>query len=387
MHNIELVNNIAKEGLATFPENKYHLGTELDSPAAILLRSANIHDHEIPPSLLAVGRAGAGVNNIPLDKMTARGIPVFNTPGANANAVKELVLTGMFLGCRNICQGWDYTNNLDHNNSELKKQVESGKKQFRGFEIAGKTLGVIGLGAIGTKVANAAIALEMKVIGYDPAMTVQNALELTPTVQRAQSLERIFRECDFITIHVPLIESTKNLISTISFDHMKKGMVLLNFSRDGIINNDDLLKALESEKVYNYICDFPSAELFNHPRIITLPHLGASTEEAEVNCAIMIAEQIQDFLENGNIAHSVNFPAINMPRNGGYRTIIVNENQPNMVGQITTTIAEGNINIIDMLNKSRDDIAVTLIDTDAELSPTTIDAIRGIKGIVSLRVL
>ncbi len=384
MYNILTLNNIAKIGLDQFNPKQYNISGNTDTPDAILLRSHNMHDMLIPPSTQLIVRAGAGTNNIPTAEMTKLGIPVLNTPGANANAVKELVITGMLLACRNVCTAWNYVNSLK-GKTEIKKEVEAHKKNFAGFELPGKTLGVIGLGSIGVKVANAACGLDMKVIGFDPAMTVQNAWELSANVQKADQLADVFKHADFISVHVPLIDATKNLINAKAFSSMKKGVVLLNFARDGIIDNQVLLKALESQQVSRYVCDFPEPELLEHNNIICLPHLGASTREAEENCAVMAAHQIQQFLEDGTIKHSVNFPAVKLPRTEGHRISVVNANVPKMVAQISSVLSDANLNIIDMINKSRDNIAYTLLDIDKPASKEILDKIAQIDGIVRVR--
>jgi len=387
MYKILTLNNISVAGLDRLPRDRYEIASEIAHPDAIMLRSFKMHDMEIPSTVKAIGRAGAGVNNIPVDKMTALGIPVFNAPGANSNAVKELVLAGMLIAARNIGQAWNYARGLSGDDGEINREVEKGKKQFVGFELPGRTLGVIGLGAIGVKVANAARALGMRVVGYDPTITVESAWKLTHDVEQAISVDDLLSKSDFITFHVPLVDSTKNMINAERLRLMKKNAVLLNFSRAGIIDDQAVIEAMDKGRLYAYICDFPSNLLKDHPRCITLPHLGASTSEAEENCAIMIADQLRDYLEDGNITNSVNFPNINLPRNGGFRIAIVNSNVPNMVGQISTDLAEANLNIADMLNRSRGDVAVTLLDIDKEPTAETIEQIKGIKGVLSVRCL
>ncbi|MCB1867087.1 MAG: phosphoglycerate dehydrogenase [Gammaproteobacteria bacterium] len=387
MYKIQTLNNISVAGLDRLPRDKYEVASEIANPDAIMLRSFKMHDMEIPKSVKAVGRAGAGVNNIPVDKMTELGVPVFNAPGANSNAVKELVLAGMLIAARNIGQAWDFARGLSGDDVTINKEVEKGKKQFVGFELPGRTLGVIGLGAIGVKVANAARALGMNVIGYDPTITVESAWKLTHDVEQALSVDDLLSKSDFVTFHVPLVDSTKNMINAERLKLMKKNAILLNFSRSGIIDDEAVVAALDTARLYAYICDFPSNLLKDHPRCITLPHLGASTAEAEQNCAIMVADQLKGYLENGNIRNSVNFPNINLPRNGGYRIAVVNSNVPNMVGQISTDLAEAGLNIVDMLNRSRAGIAVTLMDTDKEPPAETLDQIRSIDGVLSVRCL
>jgi len=387
MYKILTLNNISVAGLDRLPRDKYEVASEIAHPDAILLRSYKMHDMEIPAAVKAIGRAGAGVNNIPVEKMTGKGIAVFNAPGANSNAVKELVLAGMLMAARNLGQAWRFARGLSGEDAEINKAVEQGKKQFVGFELPGRTLGVIGLGAIGVRVANAARALGMNVIGYDPTITVHSAWQLAADVEQALSVDDLLSRSDFVTFHVPLIDSTRNMINEQRLRLMKKGSVLLNFARHGIIDDELAVAALEEGKLYAYICDFPSNLLKDHPRCVTLPHLGASTKEAEENCAIMVADEVRDYLENGNIRHSVNFPAISLPRNGGYRIAVVNSNVPNMVGQISTDLAEAGLNIVDMLNKSREGIAVTLMDMDKQPDQGTIDRLAAIEGVLSVRCL
>ena len=387
MYKILTLNNISVAGLERLPREQYEIASEIQHPDAILLRSFKMHDMEIPSTLKAVGRAGAGVNNIPVDKMSAAGIPVFNAPGANANAVKELVITGMLLACRNICQAWDFARELEGDDAEINKQVEAGKKNFGGFELPGRTLGVIGLGAIGRQVANAAVALGMKVIGYDPGITVEGAWALSANVKKAVSVDELLSQVDFVTFHVPLIDATKNMINAERLKSMKDNVVILNFARGGIVDDAAVCEAIKAGKVYAYVCDFPSNLLKKHERVITLPHLGASTVEAEDNCAIMVAEQVRDYLENGNITNSVNFPEVHMPRTEGVRLAVVNSNVPNMVGQITTALATGGLSIVDMINKSRADLAYTMVDVDQDISEGVLDAVRAIDGVLAVRVM
>jgi len=387
MYKILTLNNISVAGLEKLPRDEYEVASEIQNPDAILLRSYKMHDMDLPKSLKAVGRAGAGVNNIPIEKMNELGIPVFNAPGANANAVKELVISGMLLACRNITAAWDFANNISGDDKALSKQVEAGKKQYVGFELPGRTLGVIGLGAIGIQVANAALSLGMKVIGFDPEITVERAWQLSSDVKQATSVDHLLSVSNFITFHVPLVEGTKNLINEERIKLMLDQSVVLNFARDGIVNNDAIKKALDSGKIYAYVCDFPANDLKGKPKVIALPHLGASTKEAEDNCAIMVADQIKDYLENGNIANSVNFPEVNMLRNDGCRIAIVNKNVPNMLGQVSTTLAEAKLNIIDMLNKSRAGIAYTLVDVETEVLDQVIESIRKIDGVLSVRLV
>jgi len=387
MYKILTLNNISPVGLERLPRDKYEIASEIQHPDAILLRSFKMHGMDVPATLKAVGRAGAGVNNIPVDALSARGIPVFNAPGANANAVKELVIAGMLLACRNICQAWDFARSLQGDDATLNKLVEEGKKDFAGFELPHRTLGVVGLGAIGREVANAALALGMKVIGFDPGITVQGAWKLSSDVQQAGSIDELLSKVDFISFHVPLNEATRHLINAQRLKLMKPNAVIINFAREGIVDDAAVSAAIKAGKVYAYVCDFPSQLLKNHERVITLPHLGASTEEAEDNCAIMVAEQVRDYLENGNIRNSVNFPEVVMPRNGGYRIAIANANVPNMVGQISTAMAKSNLNIIDLLNKSRGDLAFTLADVESEIPASVIEEIAKIDGVLAVRTL
>lgn len=387
MYKILTLNNISVAGLERLPRDRYEIASEIQHPDAILLRSFKMQDMELPATLKAVGRAGAGVNNIPVEKLSERGIPVFNAPGANANAVKELVLAGMLLAARNICQAWDFSRNQEGDDATINKSVEAGKKNFVGFELPGRTLGVIGLGAIGVQVCNAALALGMKVIGYDPDITVQRAWQLSSEVQQATSVDDLLNRIDFVTFHVPLIDATRSMINADRLKSMKKGVVLLNFARNGIIDDVAVLAAIDSGKVYAYVCDFPSNLLKNHARVITLPHLGASTVEAEENCAIMVADQVRDYLENGTVTNSVNFPEVQMPRTDGYRLSVVNANVPNMLGQISTILADAGHNIVDMLNKSRGGLAYTLVDVETAVGDACLDRLRGIKGVLSVRTL
>ena len=385
MLNIQVLNNISPLGLGKFSKETYDVSSSDENPDAILVRSAKMHDMEIGDSLKAVGRAGAGVNNIPLEKMSDKGVVVFNTPGANANAVKELVISSMLLASRNICQGWDYVNKLPLEN--LKTTVEDGKKQYSGSELPGKTLGIVGLGAIGVEIANAASMLGMDVIGYDPSISKKNAWKISSEVEEALSLEELFSRSDFVSFHVPLVDATKNLLDAKRISLLPEGCVIINMSRDGIVDEDELIKSLDSGKVKYYVTDFPIDEKKNHDRVIALPHLGASTSEAEENCAIMIAKQVKDYLEHGNIVNSVNFPDSKMPRAGEERLAITHRNVPNMVRQITKEIAEEGANIVDMLNKSRGDFAYTLIDIEKEIPKTVIENIKQVEGILKVRAL
>jgi D-3-phosphoglycerate dehydrogenase len=385
MQNIQVLNNISPLGLEKFPKEFYDVSNSKDNPDAILVRSAKMHDIDIGNSLKAVGRAGAGVNNIPLQKMSDNGVVVFNTPGANANAVKELVISSMLLASRNICQGWSYVNDLPLDN--LKATVEDGKKQYSGSELPGKTLGIVGLGAIGVEIANAASMLGMDVIGYDPSISKKNAWKISSDVEEALSLEELFSRSDFVSFHVPLVEATKNLLNAKRIALLPQGCVVINMSRDGIVDEEELIKSLDSGNVKYYVTDFPIDEKKNHERVIALPHLGASTSEAEDNCALMIVKQVKEYLENGNIINSVNFPDAKMPRAGQERLAITHRNVPNMVRQITKAIAEEEANIVDMLNKSKGEFAYTLIDIEEKIPNSVIDNIKKVEGILKVRAL
>nr|VFJ68661.1 MAG: D-3-phosphoglycerate dehydrogenase [Candidatus Kentron sp. FW] len=387
MCKILTLNNISIKGLEQLPRDRYEVASEIQNPDAILLRSYKMHDMELPGSLKAVGRAGAGVNNIPVDKLSRLGIPVFNTPGANANAVKELALAAMFLAARNLCPAWDYAHNLTGSDQEIQKLVEAGKKQFKGFELPGRTLGVIGLGAIGVLVSNAALSLGMKVIGYDPSITVRRAWQLSSAVQQAISIDDLLARSDFVSVHVPLTDTTRGMLDDKRIPTMRDDAVLLNFSRGDVVDEEAVVAALDAGKLRTYACDFPSNTLRGNQRVIMLPHLGASTEEAEDNCAIMVANQVREFLENGTIHNSVNFPTVEMAPGKGFRISVVNANVPNMLGQISTALAEAHLNILDMSNRSRDDLAYTLIDVQEPVSPEVIDRIKGIEGVMRARAL
>jgi len=381
------LNNISVRGLERLPRARYEVASEIGHPDAILLRSADMHSMEIPQSVLAVARAGAGTNNVPVAALSRRGVPVFNAPGANANAVKELVLAGLFLAARNICQSWGYVRGLQGDDHAIEEAVEKGKKKFVGYELPGRTLGVIGLGAIGVEVANAALALRMNVLGYDPQITVQRAWQLSSGVEQALSLDDLFARCDMVTVHVPLMPATRGLVNEARLRLMRSGGVVLNFSRAQIVEEAAVLSALDSGQLSAYVCDFPTRASKDHAKVVALPHLGASTGEAEENCAIMVADTLRDFLENGNVRNSVNFPEAVLPRIGGSRIAIANDNVPNMVGQISTCLAEAKLNIADLLNKSRGDLAYTLIDTDATIDPGVLVRLREIPGVLSARLV
>jgi len=387
MFKVLTLNNIAVEGLRRLPRERYEIASEIAHPDAILLRSHNMHDMDIPDTVAVVGRAGAGTNNIPCDELAHRGVPVFNAPGANANAVKELVIGGMLMGARNLGNAREYVKTLTETGEDLKKAVEAGKKQFVGFELPGKTIGVIGLGAIGVEVANAALALGMKVVGFDPAITVTNAWQLSSGVDQAETLDQLFQHADFVTCHVPLLDATRNMVNADRLALMNKGGVLINFARGGVVDDDAALAALDSGKLHAFVSDFPTPKLIAHPKVIALPHLGASTGEAEENCAIMVAENVKDYLENGNIRYSVNYPHARLPRLDAWRITVANRNVPNMVGQISTCIAEAGLNIEDLLNKSIGDLAYTIVDVNGEPSEQLLEAIRSIDGVLTLRNL
>lgn len=381
------LNHISIEGLRRLPRDTYEVASEIGHPDGIMVRSANMHQMDIPASVKAVGRAGAGVNNIPIDDLARRGVPVFNAPGANANAVKELVLAGLWLGARNICHAWQYVRELEGDDQTVTKAVEAGKKKYAGFELPGKTLGVIGLGAIGVEVANAALELGMRVIGFDPAMTVERAWQMSSGVEQAASLDHLFGQADFVTVHVPLLDATRGLVNAERLGLMKADAILLNFARGGIVDEEAVIEALDAGRLASYVCDFPTNANRRHPRVTALPHLGASTGEAEDNCAIMVAENLREYLENGNIRHSVNFPDAVMPRGNGRRLAIANLNVPNMVGQISTCLAEAGLNIIDLLNKSRGPVAYTLVDIEGDVPQSTLDHIGEIEGVLNVRLL
>lgn len=387
MFKIQTLNNIAVEGLRRLPRERYEVASEIASPDAILLRSHNMHDMDIPTSVAAIGRAGAGTNNIPVDAMSDRGIPVFNAPGANANAVKELTIAGMLMGARNLPQAAAYSSALTETGEALNKAVEAGKKQFVGFELPGKTLGVVGLGAIGVEVANSALALGMNVVGFDPAITVKNAWQLRSSAHHAEALDVVFQNADFLSIHVPLIGATKGLVNAERLAMLNDSAIVVNFARGGVVDDGAVLAALDNGKLHAYISDFPTPELIAHPKVITLPHLGASTAEAEENCAIMVAENVKDYLENGNIRFSVNFPEARLPRLDAWRITLANANVPNMVGQVSTSLANAGLNIEDLLNKSIGDLAYTIVDVNGEPSAELLGEIAGIEGVLTLRNL
>ncbi len=388
MFKIQTLNKIDSEGLKLFSSEKYEIAGDMANPDAIVVRSAAMHDMEMPSSLKAIARAGAGVNNIPIEKCTEKGIVVFNTPGANANAVKELVIAGLLLSSRGIAPSIEWAKTLVGKGSEVPALIEEGKKNYGGTEIKGKTLAIIGLGAIGVLIANAAQALGMEVIGYDPYISVTQAWHLSRNVKKAESLESLLANADFVSINVPQTPETKGYINKNTIKMMKDGVKILNFARGGLVNNADMKEALESGKVSCYVSDFPDEEVLMMKNVVAIPHLGASTEESETNCAIMAVEQVREYLEKGNIVNSVNFPTAEMDRNGGARIVIANKNVPNMVSQITSKLASEGINISNMLNKNKADIAYNIIDIDgADPSDTLTEKLLSIDGVFMVRIL
>ena len=387
-YRILTLNNISARGLERLPRDRYEVATEFERPDAILVRSADMHKTVVADSVLAIGRAGAGVNNIPVAEFSKRGIPVFNAPGANANAVKELVLAGLLLAARNVCPAWTFARSLTGDDHAIDAAVEQGKKKFVGFELPGRTLSVVGLGAVGVQVANAALALGMKVLGYDPQITVQRAWQLSANVEQALSLDDLFARADAVSVHVPLNDQTRKLVNEARLKLMKKSSILLNFARAEIVDSAAVVAALDAGRLQAYICDFPNTVLKDHPKVVTLPHLGASTAEAEENSAVMVADQVRDFLENGNIKNSVNYPEAVLSRAPGTtRLAVANRNVPNMVGQLSTCLAGARINIADLLNKSRGEFAYTLIDAEGTISDDLLQKIRAIEGILAARVV
>lgn len=385
--NILTLNNISPAGLKRLPADRYVTGNAVAQPDAILVRSHDMLEMDIPASVLAIARAGAGTNNVPVKQMSARGVPVFNAPGANANAVKELVVTGMLLASRNIAPALHFVAGLQGDDATLHQLVEAGKKNFAGTELRGRTLGIVGLGAIGRLVADTAIGLGMKVIGYDPEITVEAAWSLSSQVRKASSIEELLKHSDFVTLHVPLLDATRNLIDAKRVALMKSGAVLLNFSRDAIVNEDAVLAGLANKHLRCYVCDFPSHKTQGNANVIALPHLGASTEEAEENCAVMVVEQLREYLEHGNISNTVNFPNVVMARESAFRMAVANANVPNMLGQISSALAQAGINIHNMMNKSRGEMAYTLVDTDTAPPAELIAQIAAIPGVLVVRAL
>ena len=386
-----VLNQVSAKGLSRLPAERYAAGPDITAPDAVLVRSADLHARELPASVKAIARAGAGTNNIPVAAMSARGVPVFNAPGANANAVKELVLAAMLLTARNLAPALRFVAALSPHGAAMEKAVEDGKKAFAGFELSGHTLGIVGLGKVGCLVADAAIKLGMDVWGFDPHITVDAAWSLPAQVRKAASVDEVLRQSDFVTLHVPLIDATRDMVNADNVALMRDGAVLLNFSREGVVNEAAVLAALEASdkkrRLGWYACDFPSAAVNAHPRVVALPHLGASTAEAEENCAVMVVDQLRDFLEHGNVVNAVNFPAVSMARESKYRVAIANANVPNMLGQISTAMAEAELNIHNMVNKSRGDMAYTLVDVDSPVADNVLASIRAISGVLSVRYL
>jgi D-3-phosphoglycerate dehydrogenase / 2-oxoglutarate reductase len=386
-YQVLVLNQIASVGLKRLPSERYTVGKDIAAPDAVLVRSADMHTMDIPASVRAIARAGAGTNNIPVKAMSARGVPVFIAPGANANAVKELVLAGMLMAARNLPGALRFVSSLDATDAQMDAKVEDGKKTFAGFELAGHTLGIVGLGKIGCLVADAAIKLGMQVMGYDPDITVDAAWSLPSQVRRAASVAEVLKSSHFVTLHVPLVEATRNLVNADNVGSMKSGAVLLNFSREGVVDNVAVLSALERKQLGWYVCDFPHPSLNAHPQVLALPHLGASTREAEDNCAVMVIDQLRDFLEHGNVARSVNFPEVSMHRESRWRVAIANANVPNMLGQISTAMANAGLNIHNMVNKSRGEVAYTLVDVDSAVEPAVLHKLASINGVLSVRYL
>ncbi len=383
------LNQISVKGLERLPRDCYEIASEFSHPEAILLRSHKLQPADIADSVVAIARAGAGVNNIPVEACTRRGIPVFNTPGANANAVKELVATALLLGSRGVIEGIRYVDTLSHiqDVAEMHRLLEAQKKQFKGSELIGKTLGVVGLGAIGSLVAEMALTLGMDVVGYDPALSVEAAWRLSSKVQRAEALSALFARCDYISLHLPALDSTRGLVNAELLGAVRPGTCLLNFARQEIVDEPSVIQALEEGRLRKYIADFPSPSLIGRDDVILMPHIGASTYEAEDNCAIMAADQLRDFLENGNIRNSVNFPALQLERVTGCRLSVTNENVPKILGSVLAILADENINVIDMLNKSRDQVAYNLIDISTHPEDEVIDRMRALDGVINVRLI
>lgn len=389
MHQVRTYNALSDKGLSRFSPDKYVVSEDCAAPEAFMLRSQKLHTEIVPDSLLAVARAGAGVNNIPVANYTEQGIVVFNTPGANANAVKELIVAGLLLGSRDIYGGMTYVQELGHidDSAEMGKLLEKEKKRFAGTEIVGKTLGVVGLGAIGSIIANLALDLGMNVIGYDPAISVEAAWQLSSQVERMESLEKLLANADFVTLHVPAIPATKHLINTKTLSGMKATAKILNFAREEIVSTDDMVNALDKGVISGYISDFPAPALLGRKDVILMPHIGASTEEAEENCAVMAADQLKDFLENGNIYNSVNYPPTKMSRNGGSRMTFTNSNVPKVLGQVLSVLADANLNVVDMVNKSRGEIAYNIIDIEGDIDEAVIDKVASVDGVMRVRLI
>jgi D-3-phosphoglycerate dehydrogenase len=387
VYGVLVLNQISKAGLERLPAGRYRTGKDIAEPDAILVRSADLHGMDIPASVQAIARAGAGTNNIPVPAMSARGIPVFNAPGGNANAVKELVLAGMLMAARHLGAAQRFVDGLDGHQPHLEQAIEEGKKAFAGFELCHQSLGVIGLGKVGSLVADAGIKLGMHVLGYDPEITVEAAWSLPSQVQRASGVEDVLKNAQLVTLHVPLVKATRHLVNADRLTLMRPDAVLLNFAREGVVDDAAVVAALDARQLGCYVCDFPSATLLRHPRVIALPHLGASTREAEDNCAVMVAEQLRDFLEHGNVRNAVNFPDTSMGRGSAWRVAIANANVPNMLGQISTGMASAGLNIHNMVNKSRGDMAYTLVDVDSAVAEPVLAALRAIDGVLAVRYL
>ena len=381
------LNSISSVGLKRFPAGRYAIGSQVEEPDAILVRSHDMHAMDIGAGVKAIGRAGAGTNNIPVAKMSGRGIPVFNAPGANANAVKALVIAGLLIGARNLVPALKFVEGLQGDDKTLNRVVEEGKKHYSGSELPRHTLGVLGLGRVGSLVADAAIKLGMNVLGYDPYITVDAAWSLPSQVRKAHSIEEVVKGCEFVTVHVPLVDATRDLIGAERIKLMKTGSILLNFAREGIVDTDAVLAALAAKRLKYYICDFPSQKLQGHPQVIALPHLGASTREAEDNCAVMVVDQVREYLESGTIANAVNFPDVTMARESPYRLGIANANVPNMVGQISTAMAQAGLNIHNMINKSRGEMAYTVVDVDSPVPAPLVQQLEAIEGVLSVHYL
>ena len=389
MYKIRTYNAISSKGLSRFPTDTYQVSGDISDADGVLLRSQKLHDEVLPESVVAVARAGAGVNNIPLADYTEKGIVVFNTPGANANAVKELIVAALLMGSRDIYGGMNYVQSLTEmtDSAEMGKLLEKEKKRFAGGEVQGKTLGVVGLGAIGSMIANLALDLGMNVIGYDPAISVEAAWQLSSSVERMENLEALLARADFITLHVPAIPATKHLINSKTLAGMKSTAKILNFAREEIVSTEDMIAALDKGTVAGYITDFPTPDLLGRNDVLLMPHIGASTEQAEENCAVMAANQLMDFLENGNIRNSVNYPQIKMSRNGGTRITFTNKNVPKILGSVLSVLADANLNVVDMVNKSREDIAYNIIDVEGNIDDSIKSSIAGVDGVVSVRII
>jgi len=386
---IRTLNNISPRGIDRLPRDRYTVSSDAAEPDAIIVRSADMHTMTIPASVKAVGRAGAGTNNVPVAALSKRGVPVFNAPGANANAVKELVIAAILMSMRHVCEAWSYARGLaaadDH---ALEEAVEQGKKKFVGRELPGRVLGVVGLGAVGVEVANAAHALGMSVVGFDPQLTVERALQLTSSIERTATLDDLFARADVVTVHTPLVEETRNLVNRARLQRMRDGSIVVNFARAGIVDTGAIVDALDDGKLAGYVCDFPTQAIKDHPKVVALPHLGASTHEAEENCAVMVADTLRGFLEDGTIRHSVNFPDAVLPRaSGTTRVAVANENVPNVVAEISAALAAAKLNIANLLNKSRGDLAYTLVDVDGQVPADLLESIGATPGVLSVRSL